>query len=85
MFIFRSVSLLEKVGISIHDIEEATAKALDIIVADKVRLNTKSTFANFEGHICVHSEVLLQLLNEKTRHVFIQFLQLLVVHHPSKK
>ena len=31
-----SVSLVEKVAISIHDIEEATAKAMDIIVADKV-------------------------------------------------
>ena len=29
-------SLVEKVAVSIYDIEEATAKSMDIIVADKV-------------------------------------------------
>lgn len=48
-----------QVAISNFDIEEATAKAMDIIMMDK-------------------------LLNRKTRSSFIQLLQLLVVHHPSR-
>lgn len=48
-----------QVAISNYDIEEATAKAMDIILIDK-------------------------LLNQKTRSSFIQFLQLLLVHHPSR-
>eukprot|EP00250_Pteridium_aquilinum_P003787 c14075_g1_i1 orf=202-1773(+) len=48
-----------QVAISNFDIEEATAKAMDIILIEK-------------------------LLNQKTRSSFIQFLQLLVVHHPSR-
>lgn len=50
---------LRQVAISNYDIEEATAKAMDIILVEK-------------------------LLNQKTRPSFIQFLQVLVVHHPSR-
>lgn len=79
----------EKIARAVYDIEEATSTAYDIILEQKVDIFPSHFVLIFCISVSIISSHLLcafwQMIKSETRASLIKFLQILVVHHPSRR